>query len=145
MKLQLLVQTLNFSRLIRLNCLARIWIKGARAPWLSIWLLITVVSEDAKRNWNWWKNRFFSHIFFIGGISVWEGGQLMFYCFFSKFKIKTMPAVANSLKKDTPSNKISKKKLNSYKFISDIAESNFTMTSHWKLVLIYSTLCFPEP
>ena len=28
--------------------------------------------------------------------------------------------------------------------INNIAESNFTMTSHWKLILIYSTLCFPE-
>ena len=29
--------------------------------------------------------------------------------------------------------------------MSDIAESNFTMTSHSTLILIYPTLCFPEP
>ena len=34
------------------------------------------------------------------------------------------------------------KKLNSYKLISDFAESNFAMTSHWKLMSIYSSLYF---
>ena len=35
-------------------------------------------------------------------------------------------------------------KLKSYKFmISDIAESSFTITSHLKLILIYSPPCFP--
>ena len=43
-----------------------------------------------------------------------------------------MPALAItiSMEKDTPTNKIYKQKIKFSKFISDIAESNFTMTSH---------------
>ena len=43
-----------------------------------------------------------------------------------------MSALAICMEKDTDTNKISKKKkkLLSDKFISDIAESNFTMTLH---------------
>ena len=40
-----------------------------------------------------------------------------------------MPALAIRMERDTYTNKILKKS-NSYKFISDITESNFTMTSH---------------
>ena len=58
--------------------------------------------------------------------------------------MKAMPALAISLEKDTFTNKIYQKKSNSSKFISDIAESNFAMTSLSKLIiiilLIYSTL-----
>ena len=53
-----------------------------------------------------------------------------------------MPALAISMENI---HKISKQKIKFCKFISDIAEANFTMTSHWKIILIYSTLCFPEP
>ena len=56
-----------------------------------------------------------------------------------------MPAVAISMEKIRTQTKFSNKKSNSYKFISDIAESNFTMTSRLKLRLICSTLWFPEP
>ena len=38
-------KTLNFSRVIRLNWLAKIELKGSPGPWLSILLVITVASE----------------------------------------------------------------------------------------------------
>ena len=38
-----MAKTLYFSLVIDLNWLAKIELKGARAPWLSILLLITVV------------------------------------------------------------------------------------------------------
>ena len=41
-----------------------------------------------------------------------------------------MPALAISIERDTYTNKIRNKKSNSFKFIRDITESNFTMTSH---------------
>ena len=47
-----------------------------------------------------------------------------------------MPAIAISLGKDMHTNK-TRKKSNFNKFIRDIAESNFTMTSHSKLILPY--------
>ena len=56
-----------------------------------------------------------------------------------------MPALAISMENDMHTSKIKKKKSNSQKFMSDKAKSNFTMTLHSKLILIYSTLCFPEP
>ena len=36
--------------------------------------------------------------------------------------------------------KVGNKKLNSYKFISDVAESNFTMISHLKLILFLHSM-----
>ena len=56
-----------------------------------------------------------------------------------------MPSLAISMEKDTHTSKISKQKIKSFEFVSDIAGSNFTMNSHWKLFSIYSTLCFPDP
>ena len=38
-------KTLHFLRVIRLNWLAKIELKGARRPWSSMVLLVTVVSE----------------------------------------------------------------------------------------------------
>ena len=38
-------KTLHFFRVVRLNWLAKIKFKGARGPWSSILLLVTVVSE----------------------------------------------------------------------------------------------------
>ena len=74
-------KTLNFFQVIHLNWLAKIWIEGALAPWLSILVLLlidvvhvycTVVCENAKRNWHWRNNRLCCHIFIIGGISSRE-------------------------------------------------------------------------
>ena len=56
-----------------------------------------------------------------------------------------MPVLAISIKKKGTQTKLRNKKSNSYKFISDFAESNYTMTSHGKFLLIYATQCFPEP
>ena len=56
-----------------------------------------------------------------------------------------MPASAIRMEKDTCTSKIQKQKIKLFKFKSDVAESNFTMTLHSKLILIYSTLCFSEP
>ena len=56
-----------------------------------------------------------------------------------------MPDVSISMEKDVLKSNLETKKSNFSTFISDIAESNFTMTSHLKLILIYSTLYFPEP
>ena len=55
-----------------------------------------------------------------------------------------MSALAISMEKDTTQTKFGNKKSNSLN-LCDIAGSNFTMTSYRKLILIYSTLCFPEP
>ena len=41
-----------------------------------------------------------------------------------------MPALAISMEKDTYTKNFRNKKSNAYQFRSDIAESNFTMTSH---------------
>ena len=38
-------KTLHFFRVIRLNWLAKIELRGARGPWSSILLLVTVASE----------------------------------------------------------------------------------------------------
>ena len=38
-------KTIHFFRVIRLNWLATIELKGGRRPWSSILLLVTVVSE----------------------------------------------------------------------------------------------------
>ena len=55
--------------------------KGVRAPWSSILLLITVVrvysmlyTENAKGKRHWKNNQAFCHIFIIGGISIRRGG-----------------------------------------------------------------------
>ena len=53
--------------------------------------------------------------------------------------------VTISMENDTYTNKIRNKKSNSCKYISDIAESKFLVISHSKLILIFSTLYFPEP
>ena len=72
----------------------------------------------------------------------------LFYWFFSNLKnnIKTMLALASGTEKDNVhKQKLETKKSNCYKFTSDIAETNFTMTSRWK-ILIYSTLyAFQNP
>ena len=41
-----------------------------------------------------------------------------------------MPALAGSREKDTYTNKVYKQKIKLFKFISNIAESDFTMASH---------------
>ena len=38
-------KTLHFFRVVHLNWLAKIELRGARGPWSSILLLVTVVSE----------------------------------------------------------------------------------------------------
>ena len=40
-----LTKTLHFFGVVRLNWLAKIEFRGARGPWSSILLLVTVVSE----------------------------------------------------------------------------------------------------
>ena len=40
-----MTKTLHFFRVVRLNWLAKIKLKGARGPWSSILFLVTVVSE----------------------------------------------------------------------------------------------------
>ena len=40
-----LTKTLHFFRVVRLNWLAKIELRGARDPWSSILLLVTAVSE----------------------------------------------------------------------------------------------------
>ena len=40
-----LTKTLHIFRVVRLNWLAKIELRGARGPWSSILLLVTVVSE----------------------------------------------------------------------------------------------------
>ena len=42
-------KTLHFFRIIRLNWLVKIELKGARGPWSSILLLVTVVSEKCLK------------------------------------------------------------------------------------------------
>ena len=65
------IKTLHFFRVIRLNWLAKIELKGARGPWSSILLLVTVTSKKkTKRNWNWRNSRLFWHISVIGEISI---------------------------------------------------------------------------
>ena len=59
-----------------------------------------------------------------------------------------MLALAISMEKDKYTKKLEKKNqiLINLQVTSDIAESNFTMTSHSKFILpvIYATLCLPE-
>ena len=42
-------KTLHFFRVVRLNWLAKIELRGARGPWSSILLLVTVVSEKCYK------------------------------------------------------------------------------------------------
>ena len=42
-------KTLHFLRVVRLNWLAKIELRGARGPWSSILLLVTVVSEKCLK------------------------------------------------------------------------------------------------
>ena len=52
----------------------KIELKGARGPWSSILLLVTVASKKMqKRNWNWRNSRLFRLIFVIGEISIGGG------------------------------------------------------------------------
>ena len=41
--------TLHFFRVVRLNWLATIELRGPRGPWSSILLLVTVVSEKCEK------------------------------------------------------------------------------------------------
>ena len=42
-------KTLHFFRVIRLNWLAKIELRGGRAPWSSMLLLVTVEAKNAKK------------------------------------------------------------------------------------------------
>ena len=56
----------------------KIELKGARGPWSSILLLVTVASKKMlKRNWNWRNSRLFWHIFVICEISIRGVGSLV--------------------------------------------------------------------
>ena len=44
-----MTKTLHFLRVVRLNWLAKIELRGARGPWASILLLVTVKSEKCQK------------------------------------------------------------------------------------------------
>ena len=44
-----MTKTLHFFRVVHLNWLAKIKLRGARGPWSSLLLLVTVVSENCKK------------------------------------------------------------------------------------------------
>ena len=73
-------KTLHLFRVIRLNWLAKIELKGLRGPWSSILVLVLVTDASKKmlkRNWNWRNSRLFRHIFIIGEISIGGMGSLV--------------------------------------------------------------------
>ena len=66
-------KTLHFLRVIRLNWLAKIELRGTRRPWSSILLLVILLSaKNAKKKLK--KQQAFCHIFVIGEISIGGGG-----------------------------------------------------------------------
>ena len=70
-------KTLHFLRVIRLNWLAKIELRGTRHPWSSKFNIVDQLyccqRKMLKRNWNWRNNRLFCHIFVFGEISI-RGG-----------------------------------------------------------------------
>ena len=44
-----MIKALHFFRVVRLNWLAKIELRGARGPWSSILLLVTVVSKKCSK------------------------------------------------------------------------------------------------